>query len=86
MEYGLIVYLLMNLIGFVIMGMDKSRAKKHEYRISERSLWTIALFGGAIGATAGMKIYRHKTKHTSFKIGFPLLAIIQIVLFLYFLT
>lgn len=78
--------LLMNIIGIVIMGIDKKRAIKHEYRISENTLWLVAIFGGAIGTTAGMQLYRHKTKHLSFKIGFPLLSIIQIVLFIYFLT
>jgi uncharacterized membrane protein YsdA (DUF1294 family) len=80
------VYLIMNLIGLIIMRIDKNRAKKHQYRISENTLWLVAIFGGAVGTTAGMKLYRHKTKHLSFKIGFPLLAIVEVVLFGYFLT
>jgi uncharacterized membrane protein YsdA (DUF1294 family) len=78
-------YLLMNVIGLLIMKVDKSRAKKRQYRISEKTLWLVAIFGGAVGATAGMKLYRHKTKHITFKVGFPLLAIAEIVLFSYFL-
>lgn len=74
-------YLVMNIVGLIMMGEDKKRAKKHEYRISERSLWLVALFGGAVGATAGMQLYRHKTKHLSFKIGFPFLAGIELILF-----
>ena len=68
-----VFYLLMNVIGLLIMKVDKSRAKKHQYRISENTLWLVAIFGGAVGATAGMRIYRHKTKHFSFKVGFPLI-------------
>ncbi|MFK9091227.1 DUF1294 domain-containing protein [Bacillus salipaludis] len=71
---------IMNIVGFLIMGEDKKRAKKHEYRIRERTLWLVALFGGAIGTTAGMQLYRHKTKHLSFKIGFPVLAVVELVL------
>ncbi|WP_321172038.1 DUF1294 domain-containing protein [Mesobacillus boroniphilus] len=73
----------MNLWGFFIMGMDKKRARNNHYRISEKTLWNVAFFGGAIGATAGMKHYRHKTKHVQFKYGLPLLAIIEIGIFTY---
>ncbi|GHH97252.1 DUF1294 domain-containing protein [Neobacillus kokaensis] len=74
--------LIMNIAGFWIMGEDKSRAKKHQYRISERTLWLVALFGGAVGTSAGMQFFRHKTKHFGFKIGFPILALIEIIVFL----
>ncbi|MEH7274324.1 DUF1294 domain-containing protein [Neobacillus vireti] len=79
----LAVYIIMNLIGLVVMKADKERAKKHQYRISERTLWLIAVFGGAVGTTAGMQLYRHKTKHQAFRIGFPLLAAAEIILFVY---
>jgi uncharacterized membrane protein YsdA (DUF1294 family) len=78
---GLII--VMSLAGFLIMGMDKKRAKNHDYRISERTLWTIALLGGAIGATAGMNHFRHKTKHVQFKYGLPVLAVLEIGIFIY---
>jgi uncharacterized membrane protein YsdA (DUF1294 family) len=77
-------YLVMNLVGFIMMGIDKTRAKKRQYRISEKSLWLVALFGGALGGAAGMQLYRHKTKHAAFKVGFPLLAVIELGLFSYF--
>lgn len=67
------------------MGADKKRAQKHQYRISERTLWMVAILGGAVGTTAGMQLYRHKTKHTSFKIGFPFLAGIELILLIMFL-
>jgi uncharacterized membrane protein YsdA (DUF1294 family) len=75
--------IVMNLAGFIIMGMDKKRAKNNNYRISERTLWTIALLGGAVGATTGMNHYRHKTKHAQFKYGLPVLAVLEIGIFIY---
>jgi uncharacterized membrane protein YsdA (DUF1294 family) len=77
--------MIMNIAGVSIMKVDKNRAIKHQYRISERTLWLVALFGGAIGCTIGMNTFRHKTKHLSFKIGFPFLAIIDAILYIYFL-
>jgi uncharacterized membrane protein YsdA (DUF1294 family) len=82
MTIFLLIVIMMNLVGLLIMGEDKKRAKRHEYRISERTLWLVAIFGGAVGATAGMQAFRHKTKHTSFRIGFPILAIIELIIFL----
>lgn len=77
------VIIVMNLAGFLIMGMDKKRARNNHYRISEKTLWNVAFLGGAIGATVGMKHFRHKTKHAPFKFGLPLLAIIEIGIFTY---
>jgi uncharacterized membrane protein YsdA (DUF1294 family) len=62
------------------MGVDKRKAEKKKYRIPERTFWLLALLGGAIGVISGMKKYRHKTKHTSFKIGMPLIVILNIIL------
>ena len=78
------IYIIMNIIGLFVMKVDKDRAIKHQYRISEKTLWLVALFGGAVGTTAGMQIFRHKTKHMSFKLGFPLLAVAEIILLGYF--
>jgi uncharacterized membrane protein YsdA (DUF1294 family) len=85
MEIFLTAYIMMNIIGLVVMWVDKNRAIKHKYRISERTLWLTALFGGAIGTTAGMQLFRHKTKHLSFKFGFPMLAAVEVILFFYFM-
>ncbi len=82
----LAVYIIMNLIGLFVMKADKDRARKQQYRISENTLWLIALLGGAVGTTVGMQRYRHKTKHLSFKFGFPILAVAEIILLGYFLT
>ena len=67
-----------NFVLFVPMGVDKQKAIHGKYRISEKTLWFFAIIGGAIGGTAGMYAFRHKTKHSSFKYGLPLLAILQI--------
>ena len=66
------------------MKADKKRAKKKQYRISEKTLWLIALAGGAAGMTMGMQKFRHKTKHLSFKLGLPFVMVCQfLVVFLY---
>ncbi len=65
------------------MGSDKKRAIRGEWRIKESTLWLFALVGGAIGGYIAMKVYRHKTKHTSFTVFFPLIAIGHIILLVY---
>ncbi|RDW21606.1 DUF1294 domain-containing protein [Oceanobacillus chungangensis] len=83
----LLAYLLLvNVIEFFLMRVDKQKAIKGQYRIPERTFWLLALLGGAIGAYSGMKLFRHKTKHRSFTIGMPILIIINIALFGYFIT
>lgn len=83
--YILFLFIIMNLIGFYLMKIDKKKAKLKEYRIKEKTLWLVALFFGAAGMTIGMKTYRHKTKHIQFKIGLPILALIETGIFLYFI-
>lgn len=69
-----------NLVGFVMMGVDKRRAIKGAWRISEASLFTVALLGGALGCTLGMKRFRHKTRHWYFKYGMPTIFVGQVML------
>ena len=83
MEYLLTYIVIINLLGFASMYIDKKRAINSRHRIKESTLWTIALAGGAIGSSIGMKRFRHKTKHKSFTVGFPLLAFIDVALFVY---
>jgi uncharacterized membrane protein YsdA (DUF1294 family) len=86
MELPIIIYLLIvNIIAFCMMGIDKSKAKKKKWRIPEKSLFLSAILGGSIGANAGMQVFRHKTKHMSFVIGMPAILILQValVIFLY---
>ena len=80
----LIVYLLIiNLIGFALMGADKRKAIRHAYRIPEKTLFLAALLGGSIGSILGMQFFRHKTKHWYFVIGMPAILILQILLVLF---
>ncbi len=78
--------LLMNIIGSIVNIADKSKAKHGKWRIPEKTLWSIALLGGAPLSYITMKIIRHKTKHISFMVGFPILAVLDIALliFLYY--
>lgn len=73
-----------NLIVFILMGVDKQKAIKHQYRIPERTFWLLAVIGGSAGALIGMKTFRHKTKHRSFTIGMPLLLIVNAGVIAYF--
>ena len=76
----LVVLIVMNLLAFALMGIDKMKAKSGAWRIPEKTLFLVtALFGG-LGGTLGMKVFRHKTKHWYFKWGFPALLVVQIVL------
>lgn len=75
----LIGYLLtINLLAFCVMGFDKQKARKGVWRISESTLFTLAILGGSIGDLLGMWIFRHKTKHLKFVIGIPFVLIIQL--------
>ena len=75
----------MSLWAFAAMGYDKRQAKRKGQRIPEKNLWALALLGGGIGAYFGMQTFRHKTRHTSFRIGFLVLALAYGVLILYLL-
>ena len=77
----LLIYLLvMNLVGFLVMGIDKYKAKKRAFRIPEATLFTIAIIGGSIGSILGMFTFRHKTRHWYFLYGLPAILILQVVL------
>ena len=78
--------LVMSLVCFALMGIDKRRAIKGQWRISEKALFLSALFLGAVGGVIAMKLFRHKTKHWYFQLGFPVLAIIQVIIAVYFLS
>ena len=70
-------FLVMSVVLFVVMGRDKRLAKSHRYRIPESRLFLLAVLGGALGGVLGMQIFRHKTAHAKFVVGFPLLALLQ---------
>lgn len=71
--------LVINLIAFVLYGIDKKRSIRNEYRISESVLLWMARLGGGIGCWLGIKMFRHKTKHTKFRIVVPLWIMIWVV-------
>lgn len=85
-DIALIYLILMNLIGFALMGIDKYKAKKHLWRIPEKTLFLSSVLGGSIGTLAGMYVFHHKTKHWYFVIGMPAILIIQSGLYFYLAT
>ncbi|HIT90294.1 MAG TPA: DUF1294 domain-containing protein [Candidatus Merdenecus merdavium] len=75
-----------NTIGFLSMGYDKYKAKKQLWRTKEKTLFFIAIIGGSVGSILGMQVFRHKTKHLSFTLGFPIIFLIQFAaIFLYWI-
>ena len=80
----IIYFVFINLIGFFVMWLDKRKAKKGAWRIPEKTLFIITGLGGGIGTTAGMYVFRHKTKKIQFVIGFPLITILEIITVIWF--
>ena len=85
MKYLLYYLLIVNAIAFLLMLIDKQKARKNKWRISEATLMFSAILGGSIGALLGMYTFRHKTKHLKFTLGIPAILVLQIflVIFLY---
>ena len=80
-------YLLaINIATFFLYGIDKYKARKGRWRISEATLLLMAVVGGSIGAWTGMRLWHHKTKHKKFKYGIPIIIILQVALAFYLLT
>ena len=81
---SLAYYLLaINAVAFIMYGIDKYKAKKAKWRISEATLLLLAVLGGSIGAWMGMKVWHHKTMHKKFKYGIPAILLMQIALMVY---
>lgn len=75
----LVIYLLVvNVVAFALMGIDKRKAVKQQWRIPEKTLFLSAIIGGSIGSIAGMQMFRHKTKHWYFVAGMPAILVVQI--------
>ena len=84
MHYELIIYLAaVNVVTFFMYGIDKLKAKRSKWRISEATLLWMAVIGGSIGAWLGIKIWHHKTMHKKFKYGVPAIIILQIAGIIY---
>ena len=74
-----------NVLTFLFYGIDKRKARKSRWRISETTLILLAIVGGSIGALLGMYVFHHKTKHKKFVLGVPAILVIQIALLCFFL-
>ena len=85
-QYSMYYLFAINIVSFFLYGIDKYKAKKNKWRISEATLLMIAVIGGSIGAWAGMQLWHHKTMHKKFKYGIPLIIIMQIALVAYLHT
>ncbi len=82
----IIMYLIIiNVIGFLVMWIDKLKAKKGSWRIPEKTLFLITALGGGIGSIIGMYSFRHKTQKMAFVIGFPFITILEIITIIYFM-
>ncbi len=76
----IVYFLVMNILGYASMGIDKEKAKNHAWRIPEATLFSIAILGGSFGSVLGMQHFRHKTKHWYFAIGMPAICFAQLAL------
>ena len=80
LKYVLYYLAAINVVTFLVYGIDKLRAKRGAWRVSEKTLFVLPLLGGSVGAIAGMRVFHHKTKHWYFKYGLPLILLLQIAL------
>lgn len=86
MQILLIYLLIINAVSFILMLVDKYKAKKNLWRIPERTLIAFAAIGGSIGSLAGMYLVRHKTKHLKFTVGIPVILFAQILIGMWLLV
>ena len=86
MKPFLLYLLLINAAAFVLMLVDKEKARNHRWRIPERTLIGSAILGGSIGALAGMYLLRHKTRHPKFTLGIPAILAAQLILGIWILS
>lgn len=80
LKYVLYYLAAINVVAFLVYGIDKWRAKRGAWRVSEKTLFLLPILGGSVGAIAGMKVFHHKTKHWYFKYGLPLILLLQLAL------
>lgn len=80
LSYLLIYVVLLSLVAFLLMGIDKWKAKRNRWRIPEKTLLLTAFLGGAAGATLGMHVFHHKTRHWYFRYGLPAMLLLHILL------
>ena len=85
LNYLLYYLAFISLLLFVLMGVDKAKAKRGARRVPEATLFFLAVIGGSLGGMLGMAAFHHKTLHKSFRIGFPVILIAQLALAVYLL-
>lgn len=79
----IMIYIIaINIISFIVMGVDKRKAQKRAWRIPESTLFVLAIIGGSIGSIAGMYLFHHKTRKWYFAYGMPVILAIQVILML----
>ena len=76
----LVLFVLVNLVAFALMGVDKQRARTHQWRVPEKTLFLLAIIGGSVGALLGMWCFHHKTRHWYFRYGIPVILVVQLAL------
>lgn len=81
MHVFILYIIFINIFAFIIMGIDKLKAINNSYRLSERFLFFVSFIFGGLGIFLGMYVFRHKTKHITFKIGIPFFLILNIICF-----
>ena len=86
MKFIFIYVFFTNLLLFILMGLDKRKEILNHWRISEKTLFSLALMGGSIGGILGMYTFRHKTKHLKFTLGFPIIFLFQLIFIFLFLN
>jgi len=79
MQFIYNILIAINILGFILMGYDKLKAKNRGWRIPELNLFIVAFLGGAAGIFLGMQLFRHKTKHYSYMLGIPLLFCLNVL-------
>ena len=82
-QIAIIYLIVINILGFLVMGLDKHKAKMAERRIPENTLFMFTILGGGVGTIVGMYVFHHKTKKMKFKVGMPLILILEILIFVY---
>lgn len=85
MKYLYLYLLIINAVGFVLMLVDKFKARRGLWRIPEATLMGVAALGGSVGSLIGMYLVRHKTQHPKFTVGIPVILVLQIILALWLL-
>ena len=84
MKYFVIYLCIINALAFLLMLIDKQKAKKNRWRIPEATLIGMCAIGGSVGGLVGMYLFRHKTKHIKFYLGIPVILVLQLVALYYF--